>query len=310
MTKINTKTLLIINPAAGSGAAGHKRSEIDTLAEKFFSEHQTLLTEAPGQAQDYARQALEAGVGRVICVGGDGTLNEVVNGLMSVKVEKKRRPKLGYIPVGTGSDLARTMGITDIIENGLRNIANKEGKWVDVGRATFVDHDGETTRRYFINVLSFALGGEVAGRVNRSSKAMGGVLTFLWETLSALISFEKPLIRLKIDDKIDEKFVCWHVAVANGQYHGGGMRIAPDAKIDDGRLRVTVVGDLSLPEVFLNLPNLYNGNIYSVNKVSRFSGHKIEAGSRGNVLIDLDGEQPGRLPVRAEILPLALWMIY
>jgi YegS/Rv2252/BmrU family lipid kinase len=310
MTKINTKTLLIINPAAGSGAAGHKRSEIDTLAEKFFSEHQTLLTEAPGQAQDYARQALEAGVGRVICVGGDGTLNEVVNGLMSVKVEKKRRPKLGYIPVGTGSDLARTMGITDIIENGLRNIANKEGKWVDLGRATFVGHDGETTRRYFINVLSFALGGEVAGRVNRSSKAMGGVLTFLWETLSALISFEKPLIRLKIDDKIDEKFVCWHVAVANGQYHGGGMRIAPDAKIDDGRLRVTVVGDLSLPEVFLNLPNLYNGNIYSVNKVSRFSGHKIEAGSRGNVLIDLDGEQPGRLPVRAEILPLALWMIY
>jgi diacylglycerol kinase (ATP) len=246
----------------------------------------------------------------VICVGGDGTLNEVVNGLMSVKVEKKRRPKLGYIPVGTGSDLARTMGITDIIENGLRNIANKEGKWVDLGRATFVGHDGETTRRYFINVLSFALGGEVAGRVNRSSKAMGGVLTFLWETLSALISFEKPLIRLKIDDKIDEKFVCWHVAVANGQYHGGGMRVAPDAQIDDGRLRVTVVGDLSLPEVFLNLPNLYNGNIYSVNKVSRFSGHKIEAGSRDKVLIDLDGEQPGRLPVRAEILPLALWMIY
>ena len=309
MTKINTKTLIIINPAAGNGAAGRERPEIDILADKFFREHQTLLTEARGQATDYARRALEAGVRKVICVGGDGTLNEVVNGLMSVKVEKKRRPQLGYIPVGTGSDLAKTMGITDIIENGLRNIANKEGKWVDLGRATFVGHDGETTRRYFINVLSFALGGEVAWRTNNSSKVLGGFLSFLWPTLSALFSFEKPLIRLKIDDKFDEKMVCWQIAVANGQYHGGGMRVAPDAKIDDGRLRVTVIGDLSLPEVFVNLPNLYNGRIYSVPKVSKFSGHKIEAGSKDKVLIELDGEQPGRLPVRAEVVPLALWMI-
>lgn len=310
MTKINTKTLLIINPVAGNGAAGRKRQEIEVLAEKFFSGHQTLVTKAPGQAADFARRALEAGVRKLICVGGDGTLNEVVNGLMSVKVEKKRRPKLGYVPVGTGSDLARSMGLTENLENGLRNISIKDGKWVDLGRATFVGHDGETTRRYFINVLSFALGGEVAGRVNNSSKAMGGFLSFLWPTLTALFSFEKPLIRLKIDDKVDEKMVCWHVAIANGQYHGGGMRIAPDARVDDGRLRVTVIGDLSLPEIMLNLPNLYNGNIYSVKKVSRFSGHKIEAGARDNVLIDLDGEQPGRLPVRAEIVPLALWMIY
>ena len=310
MTKINTKTLLIINPAAGNGAAGRKRQEIEALADKFFSGHQTLVTRAPGQAADFARRALEAGVRKLICVGGDGTLNEVVNGLMSVKVEKKRRPKLGYVPVGTGSDLAKTMGLTENLENGLRNISIKDGKWVDLGRATFVGHDGETTRRYFINILSFALGGEVVRRTNESSKALGGFLSFLWPTLSALFSFEKPLIRLKIDDKVDEKMVCWHVAIANGQYHGGGMRVAPDAKVDDGRLRVTVIGDLSLPEIMLNLPNLYNGRIYSVKKVSRFSGHKIEAGARDKVLIDLDGEQPGRLPVRAEIVPLALWMIY
>ncbi len=310
MTKINTKTLIIINPAAGNGTAGQKRHEIDALAEKFFNEHQTVVTDGPGRAADYARRALEARVAKVICVGGDGTLNEVVNGLMSVKMEKKRRSKLGYLPVGTGSDLARTMGITENLENGLRNIANKQGKWVDVGRATFVGHDGETKRRYFLNVLSFALGGEVADRVNKSSKSMGGFLSFLWPTLTTLFSYEKPRIRLKVDDKIDEKFVCWHVAIANGQYHGGGMRVAPDAKVDDGSLRVMVVGDLSLPEVLLNLPNLYNGNIYSVNKVNKFSGKKIEAGSRERILIDLDGEQPGRLPVRAEIMPLALWMIY
>lgn len=310
MPEIKAKVLFIVNPRAGNGSAGRRWPEIKKLAEMFFSDQQVLFTDAPGRAIEYGEQAVQARVRTVICVGGDGTLNEVVNGLMSVKIEKKKRPKLGYLPFGTGSDLAKTIGIRENIENGLRNIANKDGKWVDIGRATFVDHEGETVRRYFINVLSFALGGEVAGRVNNASKAMGGFLSFLWQTLSALFSFEKPLIRLKIDDKFDEKFICWHVAVSNGQYHGGGMRIAPDAKIDDGHLRVTVVGDLSLPEVLLNLPNLYNGNIYSVHKVSRFSGQKIEAGSRDHVLIDLDGEQVGRLPVRAEILPMALWMVY
>lgn len=308
MTKIYTPTLFIINPTAGNGGAGRKRPEIEALAERYFPEHQTLVTDGPGRATDYARQAVEAGVRKLICVGGDGTLNEVVNGLFAVKVEKSRRPELGYLPVGTGSDLARTAGITENLEKGLRNIAAGQGRWIDVGRATFIDHGGATTRRYFINVLSFGLGGEVAGRVNRSSKVMGGFLSFLWATLTVLFFFKKPLIRLKIDDRIDEQIVCWHGAVANGQYHGGGMRIAPDAKLDDGRLRVTVVGNLAWLEVLLNLPDLYNGKIYSVKQVSRFSGSKIEAGSKSNVLLELDGEQVGRLPVRVKILPLALWM--
>jgi diacylglycerol kinase (ATP) len=310
MAKIKTSTLFIINPRAGNGAAGRKMTELEALIGNFFSQPRTRVTDGPGRATEYARQALEEGIGHVVCVGGDGTLNEVVNGLMSLKVEKTRRPKLGYLPCGTGSDLAKTLGITKNLENALRNIATGPGRWVDVGRATFIGHDNQTTRRYFINVLSFALGGEVVGRVNRSSKVMGGFLSFLGATLTALVSFEKPLIRLRIDDQVDEQIVCWHVAIANGQYQGGGMRIAPDAKVDDKRLRVTAVGNLSLPEVFLNLPRLYNGGIYSVKKVSRFSGRRIEAGSRDRVLIDLDGEQVGRLPVRAEILPLALWMIY
>lgn len=309
MSAIKTDTLIIINPAAGNGAAGRKRLAIDALAAKFFSEHQTLVTDGPGRAGEYASQALAAGVGTVICVGGDGTLNEVVNGLMAGAVEKMRRPQLGYLPCGTGSDLARTVGVSDNLENGLRDIAKRGGKWVDVGRASFVGPEGERASRYFINVLSFALGGEVAGRVNRAGKGMGGFLSFLWATMTAIFVFEKPLISLEIDDSVARQIICWHVAFANGQYHGGGMRIAPDAKVDDGRLRVTVVGDLTLLEVLRNLPNLYNGKIYSVGKVARFSGSKIAAASRTRVLIDLDGEQVGCLPVKAEILPRALWLI-
>lgn len=310
MKKIDTDTLFIINPQAGNGAAGRKMAEIKLLARKFFVEHQMLVTDGPGRAKEYARQALEAGVRQVICVGGDGTLNEVVNGLMSLDVAKASRPQLGYLPFGTGSDLAKTAGITTNIENGLRDIATMKGKWVDVGLATYMGHNNQITSRYFINAISFAMGGEVADRVNKSSKAMGGFLTYLLATLTTLISFKKPLIRLQIDNKVDRQIVCWHVAVTNGQYQGGGMRIAPDAKIDDGRLRVTVIADPSLLEMLLNLPRLYNGEIYSIEKVFRFSGRKIEAGSKERVLIEIDGEQGGRLPVKAEIFPLALWMIY
>lgn len=310
MTKINSDTLLIINPWAGNGEAGRKRQEIEELAGKFFGEHQILLTDRPGRAADFASQALEAGVGKVICVGGDGTLNEVVNGLLSGLGENMARPELGYLPVGTGSDLARTAGITGNLENGIRNIATGRGRPVGVGRATFIDNGGVAASRYFINVLSFALGGEVAGRVNRSSKALGGFLSFLWATVTALRAFEKPRVRLKIGDRVVEQTVCWHVAIANGQYQGGGMCIAPGATLDDGSLRVTVVGDLSVLGVLLNLPSLYNGKIYSVKKVLRFSGQKIEAESGDRVLIDLDGEQVGRLPLGVELFSSALRMIY
>jgi YegS/Rv2252/BmrU family lipid kinase len=310
MRKIDSDALFIVNPRAGNGAAGRKLEHIKLLARKFFPDFQVLVTDGPGRATEYAQQALRAGVHQVICVGGDGTLNEVVNGLMALKVEKSKRPQLGYLPLGTASDLAKSVGIETNIENGLRDISSMKGRWVDVGLATFIGHDRKITSRYFVNVLSLALGGEVVGRVNRSSKSFGGFLTFLWATLATMVTFKKPLIRLQIDGRVDRQFLCWHIAVANGQYQGGGMRIAPDAKVDDGRLRVTVVGDLSWLEVLLNLPRLYNGGIYEVDQVSRYTGRKIEASSKEAVLIDLDGEPVGLLPLKVEIQPLALWMIY
>lgn len=309
MIGINAKTLFIVNPRAGNGAAGRQWPEMELLAEKFFSEHQALVTDAPGRAGEFARQAVKARVEKVVCVGGDGTLNEVINGLMAVEVPRKARPQLGYLPFGTGCDLARTLGISKNHENGLRNIANREGRWLDLGRATFVDHSGATISRYFVNVLSFGLGGEVSGRTNRSSKVLGGFLSFLVPTLQALFYYKAPRLHLVIDDIFDKELTCLQVAVANGQYHGGGMRIAPDARVDDGSFRVTVVGDLGKGEVIMNLPKLYDGRIYTVPGVSGFSGRRIEATAREEVLIDVDGEQPGRLPLQVEILPRILWMI-
>jgi len=309
MERITAKTVFIINPRAANGKAGKKWPEISQMSDKFFSSSQVLFTDGPGGAEKFAAQTVEAGVEKVVCVGGDGTMNEVINGLMSREAVGNGRPALGYLPFGTGCDLARTLKISRNLEQGVRDIANKEGRWMDLGKATFLDHDGQTVNRYFHNVLSFGLGGEVAARINRSSKVLGDFLSFLGATLATVFFYRKPLVRLRVDERFDKHLVCLHVAVANGCWHGGGMLVAPDAKPDDGKFTITVIGDLTIPEVLLNLPNLYNGRIYSVDKVSHIAGKRVEVSAEDKVPVDLDGEQPGYLPLTVEIKPRALWMI-
>jgi diacylglycerol kinase family enzyme len=152
-------------------------------------------------------------------------------------------------------------------------------------------------------VTSFGLGGEVDERVNRGGNLFGGFVSFIWATLVSLLAYNKKHIRLRVDDAFDQQVKTWNVAVANGQYHGGGMWVAPAASLTDGLFHVTVVGDLSLPKVFRELPNLYNGKIYQVKKVRTLTGKRVEADSDQRVLLDVDGEQPGRLPAIIEMVP-------
>jgi diacylglycerol kinase family enzyme len=141
------------------------------------------------------------------------------------------------------------------------------------------------------------------------SKLFGGFLSFIWATLISILRFDKKQIQLCVDNFFDEEVTVWNVAVANGQYHGGGMRVAPGAEINDGLFQVTVIGDLSIPEVFWNLPRLYNGKIYEQKKITKLIGRRVVASSTQVVLLDMDGEQPGRLPVAIEMVPSALSII-
>lgn len=137
----------------------------------------------------------------------------------------------------------------------------------------------------------------------------GGFISFICATLISILIYNKKRIHLRVDGNFDQTVMTWNVIVANGQYHGGGMWVAPGAVVDDGWFHVTVVGDLSLPEVFLNLPNLYNGKIGQVEKVAMLVGKRVEAYSKQRVLLDVDGEQPGQLPVVIDIVPRALPLI-
>jgi diacylglycerol kinase (ATP) len=302
-----SEIVFIVNPHAGNGSTGQSWPDISALARDRLGPFDAFLTTGPGDAACRGRKAAEEGARLVVCVGGDGTLNEVVNGVMDA--DPGPDLAVGFIPNGTGCDFVRTVQIPRDTARAMERIAGGRRRTIDLGRLTFNDHAGHTIRRYFHNIASFGLGGEVDARVNRTTKAFGPFLSFIWATLLSILLYGKKRVRFRIDDGPEESAVIWNVAIANGCYHGGGMHVAPAARIDDGLFHVTVIGDLRLAEVFRHLPKLYNARIEQIDKVRILTGRRISAVSEDRVLLDVDGEQPGTLPLTAEILPGALRIV-
>jgi diacylglycerol kinase (ATP) len=303
------KIAFIVNPHAAAGSAGREWPVIEAHARDRLGPFTALFTNGTGNAITLTQQALRQGAEVIVCVGGDGTLNEVVNGLMGEDGPVRPDAVLGFIPRSTGCDLIKTVPIARELDRALEIIKHAHTRIIDLGRIRYQDRRAKPAYRYFHNVASFGLGGEVDERVNRTTKAFGGFLSFLWATLISLLRYDKKRVHLKVDDCFDGEVMVWNIAIANGQYHGGGMRVAPGALVDDGLFHVTVVGDLTLPQVFLNLPRLYNGTIYQVAKVTPLVGKRIEASSDQRVLLDVDGEQIGTLPVVIEMVPQAVHLI-
>jgi YegS/Rv2252/BmrU family lipid kinase len=302
------RTTFIVNPNAGTGAAARQWPRVRRVSGSLLGPVESRFTRGPGDALRYAAEAAVSGVDLLVCVGGDGTLNEVVNGLLSTPADVRGSCVLGYVPCGTGCDLSRTLSIPRDPVRAVEAIAGGRTRTLDAGRVAFRGNRGAPERRFFHNVVSFGLGGEVDERVNRGSKALGGFVSFIRATLLSVLLFRKKRIRFRLDGGAAMEAVAWNVVVANGRFHGGGMCVAPDAAADDGLLNVTVIGDLALWQVFLHLPKLYNGKLKRVARVRTFVAKRIEAWSTQRVLLDVDGEQPGRLPVVIETVPGAIRM--
>jgi YegS/Rv2252/BmrU family lipid kinase len=302
-------TTFIVNPHAGNGSTGAKWPMIKALAQDKIGNFTSYITTRAGDGKRFARDALASGATLIVCVGGDGTLNEVVNGIMTHGGLEGNDIILGFVPNGTGCDFIRSVAIPGDIEKAVDLIAERPVRKIDAGRITFPSPKNDNGFYFFHNIASFGLGGEVALRVNRTTKAFGPFLSFLWATLISIFLYGKKKVRLLVDGEFDQEYNIWNIAVANGQYHGGGMWVAPDAVIDDGLFNVTVIGDLTLPEVFMNLPKLYSGKITEIDKITTLTGRRVEVSSDQHVLLEVDGEQPGVLPVVVDIIPEALNVI-
>jgi len=279
------------------------------MARDRLGTFQALLTTGPEDATMLTRNTLHKGAELVVCVGGDGTLNEVVNGFMGKNGPIRPEAMVGFIPRGTGCDFIKTVPIPVELNRALDVIITSHTRSIDLGRLEYMDHHGHPSSRYFHNITSFGLGGEVDERVNRTTKIFGGFISFIWATLISILIYNKKRIHLTVDNCFDQSVMIWNVVVANGQYHGGGMWVAPEASVDDGIFHVTVIGDFSLAEVFWNLPKLYNGKLLQLKKVKTIVGKRVKASSDQQVLLDVDGEQPGQLPAVIDIVPRAVLLI-
>ena len=304
-----SKTAFIVNPHAGNGSTGSSWPFIEALAKDRLGLFDTYMTRKPGDAVIFAKNAIAEKTSLLVCVGGDGTLNEVVNGVMNHEESIRSNVRLGFIPNGTGCDFVRTVSIPQNAGQAMDLIASGHTRSIDLGVLVFQDHNGHDRCRYFHNIASFGLGGEVAQRVNRTTKALGPFISFMWATLMSVFLYGTKSIRILIDGSIEKEVSVWNMVVANGQYHGGGMWVAPDASVCDGLLHLTIIGDLTIPEVFLNLSKLYNGRIYDIDKVIARTCRKVAAISDDRVLLEVDGEQPGMLPMGAKMVPDAIRII-
>lgn len=299
--------LLVVNPQSADGKTGKNwPATFEVLQSVTAGKLEHIFTESPGHATAITRTAIKDGYDTIVAVGGDGTVNEVVNGFFEDGALISSASKLAIISQGTGKDLIKTLGIPSEVEHAARVIVGNAVKKIDLGRASFPDHHGVPCRRLFINVGDLGFSGAVVERVNCSSKALGGFISYLSGLFTTLLTYRNKRVRLRIDDHIDETLVVNSVNVANGKYFGGGMCIAPEASPDDGVFEIAVIGDVTRRDVVGNVKRLYSGTLARHPLVSYYKGKVVTVESSERVLIDLDGEQPGTLPVTFELLPQAL----
>lgn len=299
------KTAAVINPAAAYGRVGKHLDALEDSLRGAFDADMFLKTARPGHAAELARSLVNDGYGCVLSVGGDGTHNEVVNGLFEGRKLINPDIVFGIVPYGTGSDLSRTLGVRRG-RRGIEDILRATPASVDVGYVRYRLPEGGDAARCFINVADFGAGGEVVRRVNASTKFFGGFASFLYSVVVTGITYRSQFMRIELDkESIEGRFK--NVIVANGAYYGGGMHVAPDARLDSGVFEVIAIGDVGIVEAAVNLPKLYRGRLLKkAGKVEHFTTSTIVARTEGRLLLNLDGEQPGALPATFEVLPSAL----
>jgi YegS/Rv2252/BmrU family lipid kinase len=248
---------------------------------------------------ELAGEAIERGATLVVAVGGDGTLNEVVNGIVGCGVE------LATVPLGTGMDFGRTYDIPKRFDDAVRVALGGVARTIDVGRVTYRTWAGETAERYFANVSSVGMSGAVAQRANGMSKALGGKTTFFYALTRVFLEWKNSEVSVRLDDT-DRRGHMHDVIVANGVWHGGGMMLAPGAAPDDGTFEVVLIGDVSKLDFLTTAPKIYKGRHVTHPKVEVLDSRRVEIDAAVQLPIELDGEQVGTTPAAFEVVPGAL----
>ncbi|TML78497.1 MAG: diacylglycerol kinase family lipid kinase [Actinobacteria bacterium] len=285
--------LFLVNPASGNSATGKRWPELRRRAAELGLHGEEVLSEFPGHL---AQAASEARDSLLVVVGGDGTVNEVVNGVAGAGAE------IAVLPCGTGQDFGRTHGIPSRFDDAVRVALGDERRTIDLGRVELDDG----TSRFFANVASAGMSGAVARRANGMTKALGGRVTFFYALTREFIRWQNTQVTVRLDEGVRREGPMHDVIVANGRYHAGGMKLAPEARQDDGLFDVVTIGDVTKLDFLTTAPKLYSGRYLAHPKVELVRSSFAAIDADVPLPIEVDGEPIGTTPARFEVVPAAL----
>jgi len=306
--------VVIINPESAGGATGKQWPAIASELATHLGGFTPKFTTKTGEGVELAANAARHGAKLIVACGGDGTISEVANGILSAGTDAV----LGILPSGTGGDFRRTIGVPNKPARAAEILRQGQTRLIDVGKATFTNAHGETQQRYFLGVASFGLSADVIAKVKeggpdwlptKGPRWLTGRMSFAVAMVETAARKSATRVVVQLDDDPARHMTVANLCVANARYFGGGMKIAPNAKLADGKFDVVSIGDLGAARILANSPRLYLGAHLSMPEVGHALAGKIVAKpiTPDQIIeIEVDGELPGRLPATFQIVPEAL----
>ena len=298
------RVLLIVNPRSANGSTGRKWPKMERRLREAAPPFDAVFT---GAAGDAIRLAAEGAMRyeTVVAVGGDGTISEVANGILSAGAEAA----LGVIPRGTGSDLVRTLGIPTSVEAAASLLANGPRRRIDVGSATFSGLHGEMASRWFVNAAEVGAGAKVVDAINRASRRLSGPPAFWWAILITIFRYRASPASIVTDGSPPLELLLSNAWIANGCYSGGGIRSAPRAAVDDGLLDVVAVEHGPAWRRILGLLKLRSGAFVEMPEVQYRTAARVEVTAERPLPIEIDGDAVGTTPAVFEVVPSRLTVV-
>lgn len=308
MTHHQKEWLVVVNPNAGIGKVSKDWGKISRLLDSYGFNYQAVFTEQPLHAIDLVTENVQAGFRKIIAVGGDGTMNEVVNGIFTQKDTDTTDITTGMISVGTGNDWVRTYGIPMDYEKAIQILRKEHTMLQDAGIVSFYNSHKQG-KRYFVNMAGLGFDGLVAQKTNADKRrGRGNPLLYFKHLLGSLFSYKASNTTLQVDGN-EVKDLFFSIGVGIGQYNGGGMQQAPDAIPNDGLFDLTLIKDLSKWSVITNVRRLYDGTIKKYHRVETMLGKKISVRCKTPILLEADGESLGHSPFEFDIVPRSVRVV-
>jgi YegS/Rv2252/BmrU family lipid kinase len=296
---------IVINPRSAGGKATAEWEKIGQLLQENKIDYTHIFTEYPQQATELVKNAIEKGFRKIVAIGGDGTLNEVMNGIFVQKVVASTEIEFAVIPVGTGSDWIRTHKIPKRYNDSVALLKNGTNIFQDVGIVKYWEN-GKEKMRYFMNVAGFAYDAFVGEKTYHVSKAgLGGTFYYLYLTIKCLGEYESANMTIEGEGfKFEGRVFLANAGIC--RYSGGGMQLVPLSIPDDGLFDITIIEHLSPMQILWHIPKVYIGKTYGIKKSHHYRTSWLKVSAKNECKIEVEGEVLGQVPVELSILHKAL----